>query len=59
MNFSKSYFSKNVSRSKARFKKIMTFTQSIVQIGMKFYKKKKRKMWNNQVNIEYFAFLDY
>ena len=41
MNFSKeSHFLKNASRFKTRFKKIMRFTQCIVQVGMRLCKKK-------------------
>ena len=44
MNFSKkSHFLKNVSRFKARYKKTIRFTQCIIQVGMRFCKKKKEK----------------
>ena len=59
MNFSKkSHFLKNVSRFKARYKKTMKFTQCIVWVGMRLYKKKNWKICNIEANFEYFAFLN-
>ena len=50
MNYSKkSPFLKNVSRFKARYRKIIRFTQCIVEVGMRC---------NIGVSIEYFAFLN-
>ena len=50
MNYSKkSPFLKNISRFKARYRKIIRFTQFIVQVGMRC---------NIGASIEYFAFLN-
>ena len=54
----KSHFLKNASRFKTRYKKMMRFTQCIVQVGMSLCKKKKLNKSNIETNIEYFSFLD-
>ena len=59
MNFSKkSHFLKNVSRFKAKYKKIMRYKQCIVQVRTKLCKKKNLKNVQIVANIEYFAFLN-
>ena len=35
----------------------MRFTKCIVQVGMRLFKNKKKKMCNIEANVEYFAFL--
>ena len=59
MNFSKkSHFMKSVSRFKARYKKIIRFTQCIVQYVWCSVRNFFWKMCNIEAKIEYFAFLN-
>ena len=51
-------FFKNVSRFKARYKKIMRFTQCIVQVCVRLCRNFFWQMCDIEANIEYFAFLN-
>ena len=49
----------NMSRFKTRCKKIMRFTQCIIQVGMRLCKKNFWKMCDIEANIEFFALLNW